>query len=95
MAGEIRRGILEFLAPTTLKIVSGEVTVTQCFHIIEAETGSADLLDTINLGSNLDVTRRQWILLQADTGHTITLKHDTGNIEMNGFGDFSLTDAKM
>ena len=95
MAGEIRPGILEFLAPTTLQIVSGEITVTQAFHIIAAEAGSADELDTINLGSNLDPTRRQWIFLQADVGDTITLKHDTGNIEMNGFGDFSLTDAKM
>lgn len=95
MAGEIRPGILEFLAGTTLEISGGEITVTQGFHIIAAETGTADELDTINLGSNLDVTRRQWIFLMADVGDTITLKHNNGNMLMNGFGDFSLTDAKV
>jgi len=63
------------LIPDTLTIATGAVTVTQNTHIIAAETGITDDLDTIN--GTID---RQLVAIQADTGDTITIKHGTGNI---------------
>lgn len=62
-------------APSTLAIVSGAVTATQSLHIITAESGTEDDLDTIN-----GLTNYQLLLVKADTDNTITLKHLTGNI---------------
>jgi hypothetical protein len=95
MSGELNLGIEEFAAQTTLTIATGVVTITQGFHVIAAESGTTDDLDTISLGSALDSARRQMIYLIADTGDTITVKHGTGNIVLNGAADFSLTASKM
>jgi hypothetical protein len=51
------------------------VTKTQSHHLITAESGTEDDLETINGGADGEV-----LLLRADTGDTITLKHDVGNI---------------
>jgi hypothetical protein len=95
MSGEIQVNAIELDAATTLTIATGAVTITGSVHIIAAESGTADLLDTITLGTNFDSAKHQLIFLIADTGDTITVKHNTDNIVLNGAADFSLTDVKM
>jgi hypothetical protein len=67
-----------FPEPTTLTISSGAVTITQSTHIIAAESGTSDNLDTITTSDDYVL-----LLLQADTGDTITLT-ESGNITLNG-----------
>lgn len=74
---------------TILTLASDTVTVTQNVHTIAAETGTTDDLATINGG-----TDRQLLIIQADTGDTITVKHGTGNINLNGAADFDLSGDK-
>jgi hypothetical protein len=81
---------------TTLTISSGVVTALQEYHIIAAETGTTDDLDTISLGyTNLSVkgnTYRPCLRLIADAGDTITLKHGTGNLTLPDDTDITLSD---
>jgi hypothetical protein len=81
---------------TTLTLSSGVVTALQEYHIIAAETGTTDDLDTINLGyTNLSVkgnTYRPCLRLIADAGDTITLKHGTGNLSLPDDTDITLSD---
>jgi len=81
---------------TTLTIASGEITITQMYHVIAAESSTSDDLDTINLGyTNLTVkgnTYRPFLCIIADSGDTITLKHGTGNIDLPGDADVELSD---
>lgn len=72
-------------AATTLTISGGSVTATQTLHIIAAETGTEDDLDTIS-----GLTSRQLLLIQADSGDTITVKHGTGNVHFDSGVDFDL-----
>ncbi|MBK8035289.1 MAG: hypothetical protein IPK17_38455 [Chloroflexi bacterium] len=76
---------------TLLTIASGVVTApaTTCFITIAAQTGTADDLDTATV-----IGAPRIILLQADTGDTIAVKHNTGNIKLNGGADFSLSGDK-
>ncbi len=75
------------LAPTTLTIVSGEITRTQRRHKIETELQAAtDDLDTINGGADGD----EIILRAVSDSRTVVVKNGTGNIAMSG--DFSLDD---
>ena len=64
---------------TVVQIASGEVTLTRAFHAIQAETGTTDTLVTIAAASDGDR-----VLLRAKSGDTITVKHDTDNIFLNG-----------
>lgn len=78
---------------TSLAISSGAITVVQALHIIEAETGTEDDLDTITAGDAiLETGYRPLIMIQADTGDTITLKHGTGNLDFESASDIVLTD---
>jgi len=81
--------------PTTLTIASGVVTVVYGFHIIAAQTGTTDDLDTITLGyGDLTVagtTYRPQLAIKADSGDTITVKHGTGNISLPGAYDIALS----
>jgi hypothetical protein len=82
------------LAPadaTTLTIASGVITVIQVKHIIAAQTGTTDDLDTINVDSTIGAGYEGIIILKADAGDTITLKHETGNISLPGGFDINLT----
>jgi len=83
-------------AATTLTIASGVVTTTQNVHIVAAESSTTDDLDTITLGYDILTvdTVDYWpiIILQADSGDTITLKHGTGNIDLPGDADIPLGD---
>jgi len=86
---------LAFDAATTLTIATGVVTVTQSEHIIAAETGTTDDLDTITVGivdlTGAGNTYRPHLHITADTGDTITLKHGTGNLDFVGGLDVVLT----
>ena len=87
--------MLRLADPTTLTIASGSVTQTQGFHILAAETGTADTLDTIVplAFASAGTTYRQELWIIADTGDTITLGHQTGNISLPGGFAISLTSA--
>jgi len=79
--------ILETLS--ILTISSGSCTVSKDYHIIAAESGTTDDLVTINGGVD-----RQVLAIQADAGDTITVKHGTGNVYLNGEADFDLSGDK-
>ncbi len=61
--------------------------------VVESETGSSDTLDTITAEdlSNGAYFDGDVVILQALTGHTITVSHGTGNIHLNGGANKSLT----
>jgi hypothetical protein len=74
-------GAINFGTLETLTIATGVVTrtSTSSFFNIAAESGSSDDLDTINGGSDGDV-----IVLRPDTGDTITVRDNIGNIQLVG-----------
>ena len=72
--------------PTTLTIATGVVTATQYLHIIAAESGTTDDLATIT-AATVDTGFTTMIVITADTGDTITVKHDAGNIVLDGAAD--------
>ena len=71
------RRILQ-VAPSILTISGGSITTTLNQHIVAAQTGTADDLDTITAANN------KLVFLRADTGDTITLRHGVGNIVVPG-----------
>jgi predicted GH43/DUF377 family glycosyl hydrolase len=75
--------------PPILTISGGTVTITSDWHIIAAESGTTDDLATISGG-----VAGQFLLIQPDSGDTITVKHGTGNIYLNGEEDFVLDGEK-
>lgn len=77
-------------AASLLTIASGTVVGGLGTYItLAAETGTADDLDTLTLSGPARL-----ILLQAASGETITVKHNTGNIKLNGAVDFALSGDK-
>lgn len=72
-----------------LTVSAGAVTATQTYHVIAAESGTTDDLNTITA-----VAANTFVLLQADAGDTITVKHGTGNVMLNGASDFALSGDK-
>lgn len=74
-------------------LASGVATIEQCFVILAAESSTSDDLDTITLGTRFGGigTYRPCIIIQADTGDTITVKHNAGNIFLYGAADITLT----
>ena len=78
-----------YVAPTILTIATGVITPTQLVHAVAAETGTADELATITAQNN----RR--LILKADTGDTITIKHGTGNITTFSGADITLSGNKI
>lgn len=78
-------------AVTELTISSGAVTVTQMFHTIDTEGDAAtDDLDTINGGSTVNMI----VIRSADDARTVVVKHNTGNIWLQGKADISLDDLE-
>ena len=69
----------------TLTIGSGQITVTQGFHMVDAEstTNTTDDLDIISGGANGDI-----LILQAANGSRDIVIKDSSSI--NGTGDFTL-----
>jgi len=78
-------------------IASGVLTVSAGgLVIVGAESGTADDLATINIGTGVLPAGYQLLLiLTATIGDTITIKHNTGNILCNTGADITLTENKM
>jgi hypothetical protein len=77
-------------------ISSGVVTATRGFIRIAAEGApTTDDLDTISPESSGSPKNGDTIILLADTGDTITVKHGTGNIALDGSADKVLTNNNM
>ena len=76
---------------TELTISSGAVTVTQMFHTIDTEGGAAtDDLDTINGGTTINMI----VIRAEDDARTVVVKHNTGNIWLQGKADINLDDLE-
>ncbi|KKN32948.1 hypothetical protein LCGC14_0808570, partial [marine sediment metagenome] len=70
-----------------LTIASGAITVTRNFHTVETEGAAAtDDLDTIN-GLTAG---EEFVLKAANTGRTVVIKHNTGNIQTMAEADIFL-----
>jgi len=78
-------------AETELTISGGIITVTQMRHRVDNEGDAAsDDLVTINGGSTVNL-----IILRAEnTGRTVVVKHNTGNIWLQGKADINLDDLE-
>lgn len=68
-------------------IASGVATVTQACHTLAPQTGDTDDLDTIT-----GVNAGGFVLIAPKSGKTITVKHNTGNIWLQGKQDIDLDD---
>lgn len=96
----LRTNALMVLDDTIKTIATGAITITQTYHAVAAESGTTDDLATINVDASVATsdganTFRPFVILRADTGDTITVKHGTGNISLNGAADFSLSGNKQ
>lgn len=97
----VRTNALMLLDDTIKTLSSDAFTATQTYHTVAAETGTADNLATISLDTSAfptvdgAYTFRPFIVIRADTGDTITVKHGTGNIYLNGAADFALSGNKQ
>lgn len=80
-----------FTYATRLNISGGVITVTQALHQVDTEGGAAsDDLDTINGSATVNM-----IVIKAYNGaHTVVVKHNTGNIWLQGKADISLDDLE-
>lgn len=83
-------GFLTLGPGTTLTIATGAVTATGSYHKLDTEgSASTDDLDTINGGAD-----GRLIFLSTISGtRDVVLKHNTGNIYLNG-ADVTLGDAR-
>ena len=94
-----RHNFLALFDFSTLDIVSDIVTATQALHTIAAESGTEDELKTITPDfEDLSVAGtvvRPFIVIRADTGDEITIKHGTGNISLASGADFLLDSGKL
>lgn len=96
-------GIRTLVPTAEIKIVSGALTPTQMYTQVGAQDDTApnDDLDTINTSGYGQLTSggdtyRALVILYATPGDTIEVKHGTGNIDLNGGADFTLTgDAQL
>ena len=72
-------GNFGYLAPTTVTIATGAVTVNSLVHYIAGEGATTDALDTINGGK----VGQKLVLLPASTGYVVTVNAmGSGNISM-------------
>lgn len=95
MSGKINARRINYIAPTILTISSKAVTLTQYHHIIAAETGTSEDLDTITGVVTTPSGYASKVLLKADAGDTITVKNSGGNIRLNTGTDFVLSAEKQ
>jgi len=78
---------LNFADPTILTLSSDACTATQTLHIIAAQSGTTDNLATITAAKGVG----DLLIIAADTGDTITIKHSTGNIRTCDARDATIT----
>jgi len=84
-------GILGFDNVNKL-LSTGAFVISDTFQNIQAESGTADDLDTITA---TDAQVNDIVIIKADTGDTITVKHGTGNIQLPGGLDIVLDAAQL
>lgn len=76
----------------TIPIASGVLTITSAMVIAQAESGTADDIATITPDiESINATDRYFVMIEADAGDTLTLKHGTGNLTLKGAADIELT----
>jgi hypothetical protein len=85
----VTANLYKVAAATQLTINTDAATVNRGFHTLQSQTGTTDDLKTLNGGSG-----NTFVTIQAASGHTITIKHGTGNIFLNGGADFILSGDK-
>jgi hypothetical protein len=79
----------------TIPIASGVLTITSAMVIAQAESGTADDIATITPDiESINATDRYFILIEADSGDTITLKHGTGNLSFVNATDIVLASGE-
>lgn len=93
MTGLLKIATLALTEPEQETIASGVAIATQGVLQLTSESSTSDDLDTLTFSGNLD-DYLPFVILLAAAGHTIAVKHNTGNIHINAASDFSLTDAK-
>lgn len=77
---------------TELTIASGAITVTQPYHSVDTEGDAAsDDLDTITAAVGVGEII---VLVANNTGRTVVIKHNTGNVKLADATDFSLDDTE-
>ena len=80
-----------FTAESELTISGGAITVTKMFHRVDTDSDDpSDELDTINGGGIPDLI----ILRPENDARTIVIKHNTGNIWLQGKTDITLDDLE-
>jgi hypothetical protein len=83
-------------AATEVQIGSAAVTVSQVRHIIKAETGTTDTLETITVDSTIASGYGGIVIFQAYSGHAITFDDGGGNITTGNNADIILEgDARL
>ncbi len=85
--------IPEFLGlpPTLIGIVAGVAIPVRSHHSLSAQAGVADDLDTLNIAPGPAIDGDVCII-RPDTGDTITVKHNIGNLLCVGNADIVLDD---
>ena len=85
-------GALKSSEFATTAIATGVLTITSVYTIAQAETSTTDDIDTItpNL-EGITSTDVYLVMIEADSGDTITVKHGTGNITLQSTVDVILT----
>ena len=80
-----------YTAFSELTIAAGAITVTQAYHTVDTVAdGATSDLATINGGATVNL-----IILRAEDGaRTVVVKHNTGNIWLQGKADISLDDLE-
>ena len=82
---------IAYSAFSELTIATGAITVTQMYHTVDTESDAAsDDLATINGGATVNLI----VLRAAADARTVVVKHNTGNIWLQGKADISLDDLE-
>lgn len=81
--------LLMLPAASSGNIVTDALDANRMFYQLYAESGTTDLLKDIT-----PIEDRQMLFLQAGSGQTISIRHNEGNIYLNGEADFNLTGEK-
>ncbi len=92
--------LIAYQSPETKTLASDTLTPTRTKVLVTSESGVADNLATINVSgftglSDGTNTFDPIVILRATPSHTITVKHNTGNIVLYGGADISLTGNKI
>jgi len=97
-AGQVRTLVSRFghsWGPSAIATISvGSAAAGAATVILAAESGTADDLDSLS-GGAVGLVAGDTVVLRADTGDTITVKHNTGNIHLDGSTDKVLVNGNQ